>query len=474
MLYRFFALLALVIFSGCAGVYKGVDGSGLDAVKIPSEFTVTSGAGDYGGDWWTVFKDSELNSLIDKVFANNYQIAGSYDGVRALYAALGVTMSDRLPSVSAGATASEKYSADARGVRQWRDSYGISLTASYEADVWGRLRSATEAGRQEILAGRYSLETLHMTMAAETADRFFLYKYLSSLLKIQKEQLELRQKQVSALEMMYSSGVGALEQIYVKQTAIANLMAEITQTMKSMQDAKMQLAVLAGLSDPAQVEISDEYALYVPYLPDVIPSDVVQKRPDIKTAYANVARADMVVAQAAAARYPKLSFTADAGYSSDDISRLVSPENFVSALIANLALPIFNAGELKNQQKKQEHLLAQQINTYYSQIISALKEVSISLTDNMQKEAALKLASEKVTIEENRLKIAGMKYEMGVSDYSAVLDNKISLLSGWANELNARRLLISARIELARASGGTWAESRVENRLADAENGRIK
>ncbi|ADD67561.1 RND efflux system, outer membrane lipoprotein, NodT family [Denitrovibrio acetiphilus DSM 12809] len=459
----FFVLAAL---AGCAGTTHRVSKSKLDEeIKYPDAFSFSGTGAVYDGKWWEVFGISELNILMEQMLENNKEIAGSYEGLKALQAALGISTADRMPSLSLETSAGDTYSTTG-GSREWRDSYDISLTASYEVDIWGRIRSAVESDRMALLSGRFDTESLYMTLTAEFADRYFLYKSLASVLKMQEEILTLRQKQVKVLEMTYTSGIGSLDSIYTKQTTIAVLLEDISETKQSMLEAKYQMALLLGEADAGSVKISDSYNLAIPDLPEIIPGNIAEKRPDIRSAYASVLQINSDVAQAMANRYPKLSFSASAGYSGDEISSLITPENFVTKLIANLTAPIFDAGNLKNQQLRQEYLLKQEIQNYYQAVLEGLKEVSDSLADNMQNEQALKLSQKKVGIEENRLRIAEMKYKSGIEDYSTVLDNKISLLSGWITEVNARRSLISSRVELARASGGSWADGLVDERLA--------
>lgn len=473
MAYRFFpaAVISAVflIVSACAGS-GSVGKERLNAeLNIPDAYEISADGGVYSSRWWEIFGSSELNALMDRMQSENYQIAGSYEEIKALYSALGITSADRLPSVDAEVQASEAYSTDSSGERRWRDSYELSLTASYEADIWGRIKAGTQSDIYQILSGRHTLDALYTSLSAELADRYFLYKSLANIQKLQKEQLELRQKQISAQEMMYSSGVGALDTVYVKQTAMADLLESITETRQNMKDARIQIALILGESDSASFEITDEYDFDIPFLPEVIPADVAESRPDIRAAYASVLRIDRDKAQAMADRYPKLSFSASAGYSSDAVSSLVSPDSFVASLVGNLVMPVFDAKTKKLQVERQEHLLAAEIYNYYETVITALHEVGSALEDNLQKERALYLSEEKVRIEEKRLKIAEAKYEMGIGDYSDVIDNKISLLSGWIDDMNARRLLISARIELARASGGGYAQNMIEGRLGSLQ-----
>jgi NodT family efflux transporter outer membrane factor (OMF) lipoprotein len=467
---RYTACVCLIaVLAGCASTGNEISTEKLNENMKISDTFAYSGEGEYGEKWWEIFNNSELNGLMEQMFENNYNIAGSYEGLKALQAALGISRADRLPSVDAGAQAGETYSTSSTGERKWREGYEISLTASYEADIWGRIKAATESDRLALVSGRYDVQTLYMTLTAELADRYFLYKSLASVLKMQREMLELRQKQISSLEMMYSSGIGSLDVIYTYQTNIADLMESMTETRQSMRDAKLQMALLMGYNDPAMVEISDKYNLDIPFLPKVIPSDVAEKRPDIRSAYALVLQADRNVAEAMANRYPKLSFSASAAYNGDELSNLVTPENFVANLIANLTMPLFDAGKLSNQQKQREFLYKQEVYSYYQTVLEALNEVSGSLEDNMQNEQALLLSQQKVSIEENRLQVSKMKYEMGILSYSDVIDDQIGLLSAWLTEVNARRSLISSRIELARSTGGSWTDEEIDNRLSSSQ-----
>jgi len=462
----------MVLLTACASTGNEISKEKLNEnIKIGDKFSY-SGDIEYGERWWEVFKNSELNSLMEQMFENNYNIAGSYEGLKALQAALGISRADRLPSVDAGAQAGERYSTDNTGNREWRENYELSLTASYEADIWGRIKAATESDKLSLVSGTYDMQSLYMTLTAELADRYFIYKSMASVLKMQREMLALRQKQISSLEMMYSSGIGSLDTIYTYQTNIADLMESMTETRQSMGDAKLQMALLMGYNDASMVNISDKYSLGIPFLPKVIPSQVAEKRPDIRSAYALVLKADRNVAEAMANRYPKLSFSASAAYSGDEISKLVSPENFVANLVANLTMPLFDAGRLSSQQKQQEFLYKKEVYSYYQTVLEALNEVSKSLEDNMQNEQALLLSEQKVSIEEKRLKVSKMKYEMGILNYSDVIDDQIGLLSAWLTEVNARRSLISSRIELARSTGGSWTDEEIEKRLSSSQETR--
>lgn len=458
-----------MIITSCAGYGTSVDRGRLEQnLKVPSSFADSGLGADYGSRWWEVFDSGELNSLMDKMLRKNLRISMSYEGLRAMQAALGIISADRLPTVQAGAEAGEVYSTDSKGKREWRESYELSLTASYEADIWGRIKAGVDSGRFELQSGRHDLESLYMSLTAELADRYFLYKSLAVTLKLQKEQLDLRQKQIDALKMMYSSGVGLLDTVYSKRSAIADLLSDISQTLQAMDDAKRQIAFLTGEPNPADIKITDRYDMNIPSLPAVIPADVVRKRPDIRSAYALVMKTDRDVAQAVANRYPKLTFTAALSYSGSDINKLVTPDNFVASVLGGLVMPLFDAGKRKQQVIQQKHLLEKQIYDYQNTVLTALKEVGSALGDNVQKQRALALGMEKVGIEEKRLSIAEMKYRMGIKDYSDVMDNKISLLSVWMAEESARRLLVSARIELARASGGSWTGV-IDSRLAGAK-----
>lgn len=465
MISRFskFLLFSLFILalSGCTTSGKKLTKSQIDkGFKLPSSFRINGSGELYSDRWWEIFKNNELNSLMNKMLLNNFQLAKSYEGLRALQATLGISEADKLPSLEAGIEATEGYSTSS-GKRAWRDDYKISFTASYEVDLWGRISASIESDRLALLSDSYNMETLYMTLSAELADRYFLYKSFVSVLKLQKDKLELRRKKISLLELMYSNGIGTLDTIYVEQTSIADLQKSITETKQSMESALFEIAQLTGETDLSQIKLINtvEFDVKIPHLPSVVPSVVVSQRPDIKASYATVLQIDRDVAGAMADRYPQLSFSASVSYSGDELSRLITPENFISNLVANLVTPLFDAGKLKLEVQKQKHLLSQQIYDYYETVITALTEMNTSLIENLEQEKALNLNIEKVLIETNRFKIANMKYEIGIDDedYSDVIDSEISLIAEQINEVNSRQELVSSRIELSRVAGGTWA-----------------
>jgi NodT family efflux transporter outer membrane factor (OMF) lipoprotein len=359
---------------------------------------------------------------------------------------------------------------DTRGDRGWNEGYELSLTASYEADIWGRVKSRTEAGRYEIQAGKYDLETLYISLSAEMAERYYLYQYLIKQREYLKGQLKLKTDQLEARERMYEYGIGSVETVYNSRKAISDIQDSINENEKNIKDAKLEIAKLLGHSSSSGINLKSS-PLTVPELPKAIPSDVVKNRPDIQSAFSTVMKIDRNAAEAVANRYPKLSLSASAAYNGDEIRNLITPDNFVANILANLVMPVFDANSRKLEAERQKTLLAQQIYRYQDTVIGALKEVESALLENIQKEKALINSNEKKEIDKKLLAVSKMRYELGVKKYENVIDSQVDKISGEIAFIKARRDLISSRIGLIRAIGGSWASDNITERLASKENG---
>ncbi|MGE4317366.1 MAG: efflux transporter outer membrane subunit [Deferribacterales bacterium] len=464
---RIFSVLIMVplLLSAC-GVRDGeIAGNEISKnLKISGDF-YNSGGSEVYGRWWTVFKSDELNTLMERMFADNYRIAESYEGLKALYASYGISNADRIPTLSLGAGASKSFS-EVNGDKVEVNSYSLSLTASYEADIWGKLKYASKSNMYTLMSSRYDLDSLYMTLSAELADRYIAYIAYSKILKKKQEGMSLYKSMLDARERLYRSGIGDMTKLLEAKKSLEAAQTEVLTAEQNLDGVRQSIAVLLGFADGRQISISDD-GYITPELPKAVPSEVVSGRPDIRSALYTLYRYDRAAAAAAAKRYPSLSLSASAGYSGDTVSDLISPENFAAQILGNLVLPIIDGRARKLEYEKQQAYLRQNIYTYQKTVITGLNEVQTALNTNRYALETLNRQNDRLDSDMKLYNIAKMRYEMGIDDYESVLETRIALNEREAAVISARSALAQARIELIRAIGGGWTQEYTDKRLQD-------
>lgn len=456
---------SVLLLSGCFAGKEQIDRAEIDrGLKINRQYADAPAVYDAVYDrWWLELDSTELNLMMDRMFSDNYKIAQSYEGLKALYAAYGVSDSDRAFTLSGKASASGSIS-ESSGNGVSRDSYFLGLTASYEADIWGRLKNASRANLFSLMSGRYDLEALYMTLSGELAQKYITCISLKNILDVKKDGLKLYQARLDARERLYKAGVGDITKVLEAKKGLETVQTDILTSEKAYRDVKQALALLLGHADGGQIEISGIYRL--PELPRALPAETAAQRPDIKAALYEVYKYDRTAAAATAGKYPSLSFSAEAGYTDGSVGSILSPENFAAQIIAGLVMPILDGKGREFEAQKQKAYLKQSIYAYQETVINALSEVQTALTADKYAEETLKKQNKRLDSDIKLYRLAKMRYEQGVDTYEAVLETKIALNERLSAVLSAKKDLGLARIDVITAVGGSWAAGYTAERLS--------
>lgn len=456
-------LVSVVVICGCAASDNAADtAKNAQLSAMPSKFDhAPRKSAQLADRWWETFGSSELNNLIENMFRDNLQIAQSYEGLRALSASYRVTRSGSALQLNARAQAGGNYSE----AKDATDTYGLSLNASYEADLWGRLKNGQRADIYALLAGKYDTETLYMTLAASMAEQYTDYVTYSRQLSIKKQSEKLYSDRLEARERLYRSGIGSMNEVLEAKKSLETVQNDILTVSKNIEDAKSAIALLLGRADTDFKLIVQD--IKVPRVPETVPALVAVQRPDIRSALADVAKTDSTLAAAAARRYPTLSFTASAGYTADNLQSLVTPENFAAQLIGGLVQPILNGGAITAEIDRQKAYLQRDIYAYQQTVLTALNETRKALSANYYAERTLESQISRFESDFKLNKLAKMRYEKGIDDYEAVLNTLITLAERAYSVETAKGQTILTRVGIIRSIGGDWTGATVEKRMDD-------
>lgn len=414
--------------------------------------------------WFEVFEDPQLQELIQKALNNNYDVREAVARVEASRAALGIRRADQLPSISASddittqRTAANGSFVLPQNVDQTRTfgSVGLSLL-SFELDVWGRLRRATEAARADLLANHENRRAVVTTLVGDVANAYFHLLELDSELEIAKRTLASRESSLQLIRNRERTGLASTlevrqgeQLVQVAAQAIPSIESQIAQT-------ENQIRLLAGEAPgPVARAMPLTEQRQLPILPAGLPSDLLERRPDIRAAEQNLIAANALVSVARAAYFPRISLTGLFGFQSNQLASLFTAGNKSWQFTPQVTQPIFTGGRIRSNvalARAQQNLALVQ---YERSIQTAFREVSDTLIqyekvrDVRGKQEAL------VATLQDRSRLSYVRYRGGVDTLLNALDADRDLFDAELRLAQLRRDELVSMVQLYRALGGGW------------------
>jgi outer membrane protein, multidrug efflux system len=441
------------------------------AVAAPSAFRgdvgqPSSPASLADAKWFEVFKDEQLQNLIRTALEHNYDVREAVARVEAARANLGITRADQYPTVAVDANVSTQRFArngsfSLPAAAQPERTFGTVSASllSYEVDIWGRLRRATEAARANLLATEETRKAVITTLVSDVSTAYFNLLELDLELEIAKRTLATRQDSLRIIQVRENRGLAtrldvrqAEQLVQVAQETIPGLEQRIEQT-------ENQISLLVG-GNPAPVarnlRLTDQEL--PPAVPAGLPSALLERRPDITAAEQNLIASNATIGVAKAAYFPEISLTGLLGFQSNQLSSLFTGPNKVWEFTPQVAQPIFTAGRLKSNvhfaEAQQKIALVQ-----YERIIQiAFREVSDSLVQ-YQKVREIRGDQEAlVTTLQDRSRLSYRRYQGGVDTLLSALDADRDLFDGELRLAQLRRDELVSVVQLYRALGGGWQQ----------------
>lgn len=447
------AIGAALALSACATIELQPPQTGLEA---PAAWTPTPDgvvAQWPTADWWRLFGSSELIELIDEARANSPDLAAAYSRILQAEAQARVAGASLLPTLDLGADASRQGQIGSGAA----NAFGLSLGASYEVDLWGRNRMNDAAARAQIRASRYDQETVALTLTAGVASGYLQVLSLRERLRISRLNLELAEEVLALVEARARFGSASSLELAQQRAAVASQRAGIPALEQQERAARAALAVLLGRM-PQNFDVrGQDLDLAVPEVAPGLPSELLQRRPDIRRTEMQLAIAEADIAIARAALFPSLRLTGSMGLRSGTLSGLFSQDP-TYGIAAALAMPIFNGGRLRAGQELAQARYEELLQGYRSAILTAFADADVSLTeiDALRVQAGYQDASlEQAVI---ALRLAEARYRAGAEGLLTVIDAQRTLYQARDQQAQLRLQRLQAAITLFRALGGGWEE----------------
>ena len=452
-------LLSIAAFGVLAGCTLGPDYK-RPPIETPQQFQqrISEGASIANLPWWELFRDQQLQHLISVALKENKDLAIATARVEETRARLGFVRADQYPQVNGigeiGRGNTGEQFVPGIGVQ---DRYYLSAQMSYEVDLFGKLRRQTEAAQQELLASEDARRTVLTALVAEVASAYFLLRDLDERRDIAARTLATRTDLTRINRERFEKGTIPKIDLNQAQIQEADSAAALASLERQVVQAENLLSILLG-RNPGKIArgASVEDQVMPPTVPAGLPSELLQRRPDVLAAERTLAAQTARIGIAEALRFPSLSLTANAGVASTELSDLTDSDAFIWDIGGNLLAPIFNAGKNKRRVEIEVARTSQLASQYELTVLQAFREVDDSLiairtlrneitARDMQRDAARSAAF-----------LSRARYNGGVTSYLEVLVANTSLFDSEIAAVVTRRQLLVAIVDLYKALGGGW------------------
>jgi multidrug efflux system outer membrane protein len=417
--------------------------------------------------WWEVFKDEKLQDLIRAALTANYDLRDAVARVEAARASLGSTRSDQFPQIGAsGALQFTRLSRDgsftlpssfvASQNRNWGEA-ALNLL-SFEVDIWGRLRRATEAARANLLSAEENRKAVVTTLVSDVATAYLHLRELDYELEISKATLATRQDSLNLTISRQTGGVSTLLDLRQAEQLVDTAEETIPGLQQQIEQTENQITLLLGQS-PAGIVRGQDFMqqAFPPEVPAGLPSALLERRPDILAAEQNLVAANANIGVAKAAYFPQISLSGLLGGQSAQLSTLFSGPHSTWSFVPQVTQPIFTAGRLKSGVKFAEAQRESALIQYEKTIQTAFTDVSDALIANQRvRESRIKQEALVATLQD-RTRLAYVRYRGGVDTQLNALDADRDLFQAQLSLAEIRLNELLSVVQLYKALGGGWS-----------------
>jgi len=410
--------------------------------------------------WWDQFRDPVLSELVRTALANNKDLEIATANVDQAAAQYGIVRSAQFPQVNAGVSAArERSSANAPlpGGRTVND-YGVNLSASFELDVWGKLRRATESARANLLATEQGKGTVVLTVVTTVATGYIQLRALDRQLQIAQDTSDSFSEVARLQRIRFEEGAVPESDYRQAESQYRDALAHVPELEREIARQENFISVLLGRNPGPIARGSDIDGFLFPAVPGALPAALLERRPDIRQAEQQLIAANADIGVAKAAYFPDISLTGLLGLESAQLSDLFKGPSRVWSFGANVAQPIFNAGRIRAQVAQAEALQREALYTYQKAIISAFQDVENALVDQTKFGQVRTEQGRNVAALRRFRDLAELRYREGATIYLEVANAEQSLFNAELAYVATQAQLFQSYANLYRAMGGGWIE----------------
>ena len=415
--------------------------------------------------WPAVFQDPTLLHLVQLALQNNLDLQIAAERVLEARAQAGVVRSQQFPSLNAGGS----YSAiqipsslagtnnNGKLANSFFDGGGPSASAAWNLDFWGLYRRQTEAARAELLASSWGQRAVQTTLIQSVAEAYFNLRSLDAELTITQNTIKARQESLQLTQTLEEHGAGSLADVRQAEESLHAAQANLPELRRQIAIQENAISVLLG-RNPGSIDrgLSIEEQPHPMQVPVGLPSQLLERRPDIQQAEAKLVAANARIGVARAQYFPQISLTSLGGSASNQLSSMFSGSNAYWYAAGSLSEPIFDGGRIRNNYRLSQAQEREMVLEYQKTIQSALKDVSNSLVSYKETRERREEEAEHVKAASDAVRLARLRYSGGNASYLEVLTTDTDLYSAQLLLSQAEEQEASSLVDLYAALGGGW------------------
>lgn len=440
----------------------------LPDIHMPRKYKEAASTADIPapGEWWTLFHSAQLTKLVTQALENNQDLRGAQAKVETARALIGVKRSEWFPQLSLTHAMKEEHVSESSfganlpaGIPTpdpVRDSYHTAFDLSFEADVWGRVRRSVESAKATEQAAMDTLSAQRFSIAAEVARNFFLLRSFDSQEQIVIDTIKLRQEALDLQDSRFKGGLSNEMDVARSRTELELARNDLAALTRQRGAAEHALAVLCGRAPSGFRVASDKSLPAPPNVPAGLPSQLLQRRPDIRAAEQSLRSANAEIGVAQASFYPTFKLTGAGGFETVGTDLFFDWRNRVLSIGPSVSVPLFTGGKLKSNLAATKSRYEETLASYKQTILLALRDVEDALLDlraYSNQRAAVQAA---LNAANDTSRLARLRYDKGLASYFEVVEADRTVLTTRLAlaQIDGQRLI--STVILLKALGGGW------------------
>jgi len=451
-------LLATLVSLLVAGCMVGPDYV-RPPVDAPAAWRLTEPEAKYLANtaWWEQFGDPVLNDLVNTALRENKDLMIATARIDEFAGRYGFVRSGLFPQVGAGYEVSRQRNVPSGATQpSTYNSYSAVLNAGWEIDIWGRIRRQTEAANAQLLASEEGRNGVVLSLIGSVAGAYINLRNLDRQLEIAKATAKSRGESYALFKLRFEGGVISLLELSQNKSQYEEALASIPPLEKAIAQQENGLSVLLGRNPGPIIRGKDIDQLLLPTIPAGLPSELLERRPDIRRTEQDLIAANALIGAARAAYFPTISLTGLFGYASPSLSSLFEGPSKVWQYAAPITMPIFTAGAIAGQVQAAEAVQQQSLFGYQKTIQEAFREVDDSLVSQDRTREQLLAQRRQVEALQQYASTARLRYDNGYTSFIEVLDAERSLFNVQLQYTQTHQVQLQAMVNLYLAMGGGW------------------
>ncbi len=428
-------------------------------VMLPEAFS-GSGSQVLPEKWWESLHDAALNDLMDEAMAGNLTVQMAWDRLSQAEQVAKKAGASLWPAVTYQGSATRTRT-EVGNTTTYATSLSAGLVATYEIDLWGRVRSVQQAALADVASSQEDLAAAAVTLSASVAKTWFQLVEAQQQVVLIGRQVDRNQKVLEIITTQFRKGQAVAADVFRQRQLVESTRGTLVQAEEQAKLLQHSLCVLLGRVPQQAWNDLEQDLIALPSLPDTgVPLKMIERRPDVVSAFHAIEAADHRTAAAITAKYPTLSLTGTLTTSESRIEDLF--DDWLASLAAGVAGPLFDAHLLEAEAQRTRAVLSQAIHAYRQVVLESIQDVEDALVQEGHQRVYVESLATQLDLSRKAFERTRQQYLNGQVDYLRVLESLATQQQLERSELTAQRQLIERRIDLCRALAGSWDMERPE------------